>query len=406
MNFVFFVLSLMLSFCNAMDGDTYTNPVVARSLPDPTLIRGTDGDFYLYATEDIRNMPIYRSKDLTNWVFEQTAFTNATRPTFEPGGLWAPDINYINGQYVLYYSMSVWGGIETCGIGRAVADWPQGPFTDLGKLFRSNEIGVKNSIDPFYIEGDDGTKYLFWGSFNGIFYVELSDDGLTLKNPLLPQPKKVAGTAFEATYIHKRGAYYYLFASVGSCCAGLNSTYKLVVGRSTSLTGPYVNKEGYDMKMNYYSLVIGSSGRFVGNGHCSEIVQDDAGSDWILFHGWDVNNEQNGRVLLLNQIQWDDNDWPYVDNRYPALTAAKPVFGTANGLDEAGDAPFNIRTDGDKVLVESSRPADVKVYTLAGALTASAEKTHRFRFSLVPGHYIIQITRDDKVIVRKIHIEH
>ena len=132
---------------------TYSNPVVGYSLPDPTLIKGADGKFYLYATEDTRNTPIHRSSDLVNWEFIGTAFTENSRPTFEPkGGLWAPDINYINNRYVLYYSMSVWGGEWTCGIGVAVSDKPEGPFTDLGKLFRSNEINVQNSIDPFYIE--------------------------------------------------------------------------------------------------------------------------------------------------------------------------------------------------------------------------------------------------------------
>jgi arabinan endo-1,5-alpha-L-arabinosidase len=327
MRYIFLLLFQTLLFLNASATDTYNNPIVPRSLPDPSIIKGTDGYFYLFATEDTRNIPIMRSNDLVDWSFVGTAFSDATRPTFEPnGGLWAPDINYINGKYVLYYSMSVWGGEQTCGIGRAVADTPTGPYTDLGKLFRSNEIGVQNSIDQFYIE-DNGKKYLFWGSFHGIYYVELSDDGLYLKNPSSPNPIAVAGNAFEGTYIHKRGEYYYLFASIGSCCNGLSSTYKLVVGRSTSLTGPYVDKAGKSMKENNANeLIIGSNSRFVGNGHCSEIVLDEVGNYWILFHGWDVENAGNGRVLLLNQIKWDDNNWPYADNNSPAITAPKPVF--------------------------------------------------------------------------------
>jgi arabinan endo-1,5-alpha-L-arabinosidase len=184
------------------DKDTYRNPVVNYSLPDPTIIRAQDGSFYLYATEDIRNLPIFRSTNLVDWTFVTTAFTNDTRPSFEPqGGLWAPDINSIDGRYVLYYSMSVWGGEWTCGVGVAVADKPGGPFTDRGKLFRSNEIDVQNSIDPFYME-EDGKKYLFWGSFRGIYRIELSNDGLSLK----PGAEKirVAGTAFEGTYIYIR----------------------------------------------------------------------------------------------------------------------------------------------------------------------------------------------------------
>ena len=193
--------------------NVYYNPVINYSLPDPSVIKGEDGYFYLYATENIRNLPIHRSKNLVDWEYMGTAFTNDTRPDFEPkGGLWAPDINKIGDKYVLYYSMSVWGGEWTCGIGCATADKPEGPFKDHGKMFRSNEINVQNSIDPFYIE-EGGRKYLFWGSFRGIYAIELSDDGLSLKEGATPQ--KVAGTAYEGTYIHKKDGYYYFFASIG-----------------------------------------------------------------------------------------------------------------------------------------------------------------------------------------------
>ena len=133
--------------------DTFTNPVIQRSAPDPTIIRADNGDFYLYTTEDTRNLPIYHSKDLVNWDFVGTAFTEETRPKWNPkGGIWAPDINKIGDKYVLYYSKSVWGGEWTCGIGVATADRPEGPFTDHGNMFISKNIGVQNSIDQFYIE--------------------------------------------------------------------------------------------------------------------------------------------------------------------------------------------------------------------------------------------------------------
>ncbi|MFV0332418.1 MAG: family 43 glycosylhydrolase [Dysgonomonas sp.] len=301
----------------------YSNPVINKSLPDPTIIKAQDGYFYLYATENVRNTPIYKSKNLVDWTFVGTAFTDVTRPTFEPkGGLWAPDIEYINGQYVLYYSMSVWGGEWTCGIGVAVASKPEGPFVDKGMLFRSNEIGAQNSIDQFYIE-ENGSKYLFWGSFRGIYAIELSEDGLSLKEGA--EKKQIAGTAFEGTYIHKRGNYYYFFASIGTCCEGVNSTYQLVVGRSQSLFGPYFDKTGKNMMDNGYSLVIGSNSRFVGNGHCSEIVQDDNGNDWIFYHGIDTKNPR-GRVLMLDQIKWDKEGWPYVENLEPSLSSPRPNF--------------------------------------------------------------------------------
>ena len=81
---------------------TYTNPVTRTSLPDPTVERADDGYFYLYATENIRNLPICRSRDLVDWTFVGTAFTDETRPQWNAkGNLWAPDINRIGGKYVL-----------------------------------------------------------------------------------------------------------------------------------------------------------------------------------------------------------------------------------------------------------------------------------------------------------------
>jgi len=303
--------------------NNYNNPVINQSLPDPTIIKAHDNNFYLYATENIRNVPIYKSKNLTDWNFVGTAFTDSTRPSFEPKGrVWAPDINYINGKYVMYYSMSVWGGEWTCGIGVAVADRPEGPFTDKGMMFRSNEIDVKNSIDPFYID-DAGKKYIFWGSFRGIYVIELDNDGFSIKSGA--QKKQIAGTAFEGTYIYKKGSYYYFFASIGTCCEGINSTYKTVVGRSKSLMGPYLDKDGNEMMENGYTTVINSNSRFVGNGHNSEIIKDKKGKYWFFYHAVDKNNPK-GRVLILDQIKWDNKGWPFLETGTPSLSSMKPNF--------------------------------------------------------------------------------
>lgn len=316
------VLVVIATLFNFVLSDNYKNPVVDYSLPDPTVIKGDDGYFYLYATEDIRNLPIHRSKDLVNWEFLGTAFTDENRPDFEPnGGIWAPDINKIDDKYVLYYSMSVWGGEWTCGIGCAVSDHPEGPFKDCGMMFRSNGIKVQNSIDPFYIE-DNGHKYLFWGSFRGIYAIELSEDGLSLKSG--SSPVQIAGTAYEGTYIHKRGGYYYMFASIGSCCEGLKSTYTTVVGRSTSLFGPYLDKKGQSMMDNHHEILIHKNDSFVGTGHNSEIVSDNAGTDWLFYHAVSVANP-DGRVLMLDKIDWIDG-WPSVEGCSPSVKSEKPHF--------------------------------------------------------------------------------
>ena len=310
---------------------TYHNPILAKSTPDPTVIRVPDGSFYLYATEDVRNIPIYHSTDLVHWDFVGTAFTSETRPNFEPkGGLWAPDINYINGQYVLYYSMSVWGCNGTCGIGVAVADAPQGPFTDKGALFQSNTIGVQNSIDQFYFE-DGGKKYLFWGSFCGIYGIELENDGLSLKAGA--EKIRIAGRltetfdsqGTEGTYIHKRDKYYYYFGSTGTCCEGANSTYRVVVGRSESLFGPYLAKDGRSLFDNHYETVLHGNAVFAGPGHNAEIVTDDEGNDWLLYHAYLRNNPKQRRTLCMDKIVWTDG-WPAVAGLEPSSEAPIPVF--------------------------------------------------------------------------------
>lgn len=300
----------------------YTNPVVAYSLPDPTILQEND-QFYLMATEDIHNVPILRSTDLIHWTEIGTAFTDATRPTFEPGGgIWAPDINKIGKKYVMYYSMSKWGGEWTCGIGVASADKPEGPYTDHGMLFRSNGIGVQNCIDPCFIH-EKNKNFLFFGSFHGIYFVELSNDGLSV----LPgeTPLQVAGNAYEGTYIHKRGNYYYMFASIGTCCEGTRSTYTTVVARSENLFGPYVDKQGNRMMDNNHEVLIHKNTMFVGTGHNSEIVTDKKGNDWIFYHAFEANNAKKGRVLMMDRIIWEDG-WPKVEGSVPALQAIAPSF--------------------------------------------------------------------------------
>lgn len=316
-------LLLSASVCT-FAGDTYTNPVINTSLPDPTVIRADDGYFYLYATEDIRNLPIYRSRDLTDWQFVGTAFTDETRPQWnKKGNMWAPDINKIGDKYVLYYSKSEWGGEWTCGIGAATADRPEGPFTDHGPLFISSEIGVRNSIDQFYIE-DNGHKYLFWGSFHGIYGIELSDDGLSVKPGAVK--KQVSGTFMEGTYIHKRGKYYYLFGSAGTCCEGARSTYRVTYGRSENLFGPYVDKKGQRLLDNHYEVMLHGDDTFVGTGHNAEFVTDDLGQDWILYHGYKKAEADDGRVVFLSRVDWKDG-WPEVAGSVPEKENVKPSFG-------------------------------------------------------------------------------
>jgi arabinan endo-1,5-alpha-L-arabinosidase len=311
---------------------TYQNPVINRSLPDPTVIRAQDGYFYLYATEDTHNVPIYRSADLVKWRYMGTAFTDATRPMdmVPNGGIWAPEINYIDGKYVLYYSKSTWGGSWEAGIGVAWSDRPNGGFHDAHKLFVSNEIGIENCIDPYFMQDDDGRNYLFFGSFHDIYCVELTADGLSLKEGF--EPKKIAGGLIEATTIMKHDGYYYLVGSTGTCCEGANSTYRLVMTRSKNLLGPYVDRYGRSAIGDNFSPLLNKSPQVYGPGHCSRFVTDDAGQTWMIYHGFQASDVDGGRKVYLDKITWGTGGWPQVQGMRPSVEAEIPLFGENAGI--------------------------------------------------------------------------
>lgn len=324
-------VALRDEICYFKIGITYTNPVITfSSAADPTVIRTEDG-FYLYATQtDKYWVPIYFSKDLVNWEFKRTAFRNATKPQIPGGGaFWAPEIRHINGKYVLYFSWAKWGDGDASYTAVATSDSPLGDFVNSKELLTKEDFG-SNCIDQFYYE-EDNKKYMFVGSFNGIYVTELTDDGLSVKRNENGTPtlkKQVCGKAFEGTNIYKKNGYYYLFASINNCCDGERSRYKVVVGRSQDLLGPYLDKSGKDMINNAWELVLKGDGqKFFGPGHNSIIVQDDAGTDWMIYHSYvKENGEVGGRLGMLDRVLWTEDGWPYIKNCVPSTSDFLPVF--------------------------------------------------------------------------------
>ena len=313
MNRALFILFLLINSI-ITERINYTNPIIRQDAPDPSMIKGDNGWYYLYATGE----RIYRSLDMVRWEYVRNVFDGKPRPSFvDVNSYWAPCITKQGNLYVLYFALSVWDGIDTAGIGVATASTPEGPF-DIqngdGKLFVSGEVGVKNSIDPFYIE-EGGAKYIIWGSFYGIYGIELNSDGLSVKdyrNKFL-----LAGTYFEASYIYKRGGYYYLFVSIGSCCEGDSSTYQTVVGRSTSFTGPYYSQNGGRMIDNSFDVILSGSSAFAGTGHNARIMEDKGGRTWMAYHAYIRGQSNIGRTVCIDELKWTNEGWPYFEGGVP-----------------------------------------------------------------------------------------
>ena len=290
---------------------SYTNPISTQSLPDPTVIRGEDGKFYLYATEDIANMPIMSSTNLIDWKQEGTVFSNSTHP--KNAWVWAPDITKQGANYILYYSIAPHdGNAWQYGVGAAVAGTPNGPWGDKGKVFLGGDVGVRMSIDPFYFE-DGGKKYIVWGSYFGLWAIELDTNGLTLKKGA----EKVRlvgldGYGIEAPMIHKRDGYYYFFSSEGG--SGYDNAYKIGVVRSENFLGPYYNKDGANATTGApLTMILQSNNSFQSPGHCAGIITDDNGADWLLYHSFVKGQSEGGRRLMLDKITWGSDGWPTIN---------------------------------------------------------------------------------------------
>ncbi|HEU5087067.1 MAG TPA: family 43 glycosylhydrolase, partial [Roseiflexaceae bacterium] len=370
---------------------TYQNPlpiqtasgVSVESCADPSIIQGqTPGDnaWYMYCTTDPLNgndrdgagnlifhfIPILRSSDLVHWSYVGDVFSARPGWVAADAGLWAPDIEYFNGQYYLYYTASD-TNLPGAGsaIGVATAPSPVGPWADSGTPAVEPHAAPccpdsrRWVFDPDVLEAN-GQKYIYYGSyFGGISARMLSNDGL--RSDPASQVQITIANRYEGGTIFKRGQYYYLFASATNCCNGPLTGYSVFAGRSTNPLGPFVDKEGVSLLQGPVggTPVISMNGnRWVGPGH-NAVFKDLAGQTWFVYHAVDRNDPYfagapgfTKRPALLDPLDWVDG-WP-----------------TVRGGLWASDAP---------VATPAARPGDKATYTptlaqpdLPGDLIASS----------------------------------
>ena len=113
--------------------------------------------------------------------------------------------------------------------------------------------------------------------------------------------------AVEAPFMIRHGDMYYLFVSFDQCCRGVNSTYKTMVGRSKTVTGPFQDREGRPMMEGAATLVLESQGNVRGPGHCAVLAE--TGRDWLVHHFYDADH--NGQsALQIRPLTWDADGWP------------------------------------------------------------------------------------------------
>jgi arabinan endo-1,5-alpha-L-arabinosidase len=319
-------------------------------LHDPVMIKHQD-KVYIFATGN--GISVWSSTDMKNWAREKSVFDappqwtvsimtiyalsdTAIRPF--RGHLWAPDISYHNGLYHLYYSASNFGKNSSC-MGLATnktldSSHPDFKWIDHGPVICSRPgIDNWNAIDPNLIYGEDGHPYLTWGSFwDGLQIARLTDDlkrihpdskpvtiasrktDVNMPNPPAPpnNPVNAGGNAIEAPFIVRKGDYFYYFASIDYCCRGVNSTYKMIYGRSDKIMGSYYDKEGKSMRTGGGTMLMQGDKDWYGVGHNGFATID--GKDYLVFHAYDAHDERGASKLRIFEILWDADGWPVVGN--------------------------------------------------------------------------------------------
>ena len=302
---------------------------------DPSIAH--EGDtYYVFATTSNAGegqFPIRCSHDLHAWklcghVFDSIpAWIHEASPTTKD--LWAPDISFFAGKYHLYYAYSAFG-VNTSGIALATNDTldpasPKYHWNDEGLVLKSTREDDFNAIDPNIVFDAKGQPWLSFGSFWGGIKMRRIDtktgkpsdkDGTLYAiaaraMPAHPEPAKPGlpadWQAIEAPFIVRHGDHYYLFVSFDLCCRGTRSSYRTMVGRAASVTGPYVDEDGRPMLEGGGTQILTPNSRWLGPG--GESVLQRPEGDILVFHAYDATTGKP--ALQISTITWE-NGWPHV----------------------------------------------------------------------------------------------
>jgi arabinan endo-1,5-alpha-L-arabinosidase len=212
----------------------------------------------------------------------------------------------------MYYSASSFGSPRSAIFLATSPTGASGSWTHRGLVIESNSGSGFNAIDPNLIVDTGGQWWMSFGSFwSGIKLIRL-DAGTGLRSSSDQAVRAMAArsggsTAIEAPFVFRHGSHYYLFVSWDLCCKGAASTYRVMVGRSTSLTGTFVDRNGTPMTSGGGTEVLSGHGSIHGPGHQAVIADSDAD---VLFYHYYAND---GTALMgINLLGWDSAGWPYV----------------------------------------------------------------------------------------------
>lgn len=227
--------------------------------------------------------------------------------------LWAPSVLTRYGLWYLYYSIGP-NSPTPSRIGVAVADNPEGPYTDSGEPLLTGGKGFE-AIDPMvFIDPKDDTPYLYAGGSSGstLRVFELNRDMVSIRREItIEQPPQFT----EAPFMHERDGIYYLSYSHGRW---KSPSYSVHYAMAPSPTGPWT----------YKGALLVSDARYQGPGHSSFVVDPKSGTWKIVYHRWEGPDEkrtfEGRRVIAMQPIRYaaDGSIEPIVMTEDPARIAS------------------------------------------------------------------------------------
>ena len=235
--------------------------------------------------------------------------------------LWAPEVHFRSGKWHLYYSVSTFGKNRSAiGLATNVTlDPTRDDYTwhDEGVVVQSHFEDDFNAIDPAVVEDGEGRLWLFFGSFwSGIKAIELDERTGKVLSPgaapmAIARRFRADHDAIEAPYVFRWEGWYYLFVSFDACCRGVDSTYNIRVGRSKTITGPYLDREGRPMLEGGGTLLRAGTKRWRGTGHNSIYLSQDCQVALLVYHAYDAE-EKGMSKLRIEVLQWEEDGagWP------------------------------------------------------------------------------------------------
>ena len=301
---------------------TYTNPVYAGSMPDPSVIRHS-GIYYGFGTtgaertRDGRVFTVLGSRDLAHW----ERFGGALLPPSSDERIqyWAPEVTETGGMFYLYYAM---GGLEPERFELRVATSvrPQGPYVDQAKLTdcESNRF----TIDPFPFRDDDGQWYMFYAR-NFTNHDATTHPGTAIVVDRLLDMTQLAGqcqvvvrahhdwTLYQANrHMDVYNATFDWHTIEGPCVVKHNKRYYCFFSGSNYQTTRYgVDYVVADHPLGPYSgegdrprVLQSIPGSVRGPGHHSIVFGPHDRFQYLVYHAWDPTMKV--RWMCVDKLVW------------------------------------------------------------------------------------------------------